>query len=402
MADFDYKKLNEIYGAFQYPKAVIYVNGKKLANGKKFSYGITDIVVENTCGFEANVATFHMFNCFNLEDSVFEFKEISKLVYLGASVVILLGFSKNVREVFRGFISNISFNYYQNGSPGVTITCMDVKGIMMSGTYVKNMTFNNYADAVTEVIKNNYGGVFNENPSAPGSTEKDRKSIVTKLSISDTPDKQPGGAGGQGGANADTDRTIDFVAESDYEFVVKAAKRFNYEFYTLAGEVIFRKAKSTNSILMELGPATGMTNVDISFGVSGLVGKVEVRGMNAGDGKVIKKDKKINNKISTQSAAKKLIEKVEKVVIDPTIYTETDAASRVDYLAEDISYRYGTLKADFHGIPELSPGRFVIVKIIGKEHDMKFYVTDVVHKMTTEKGYITSIIAKTHTIEEAK
>lgn len=402
MADFKYDDLKKTYNNFQFPRAIIYVNGKKLENGKKLAYGISDIVVENTCGFEANVASFHIFNCFNLHESVFEFDSIKKLVFLGASVVILMGFTQNAREVFRGFISNISFNYFQNSSPGVTVTCMDVKGIMMSGSYVKNMTFNNYSDAVTDVIKNNYGGMFN----AAGAGGSDRKSIVTKLSISPTPDKQQsgggGGSGGQGAGNADTDRTIDFVAESDYEFVVKAAKRFNYEFYSLAGEVIFRKAKSTSSILMELGPATGMSNVDVSFGVSGLVGNVEVRGMNAGDGKVISSKKKINNKISTGQAAAKLVKSVSKVEIDPTIFSKTDADARAEYIAEDISYRFGTLKADFHGIPELTPGRYVLLKLIGKDYNMKFYVTDVIHKMTTSKGYVTSIIAKTHTIDKEK
>ena len=54
------------------------------------------------------------------------------------------------------------------------------------------------------------------------------------------------------------------VAESDYEFVVKAAKKHNFEFFTECGQVYFRKAKSDTSILMEIGPATGMHSFDVS------------------------------------------------------------------------------------------------------------------------------------------
>ena len=62
-----------------------------------------------------------------------------------------------------------------------------------------------------------------------------------------------GGVAVPGVPGTATDKTVEMVAESDYEFVVKAAKKYNYEFFVSGGNVYFRKAK-------EYGDLTGHRN----------------------------------------------------------------------------------------------------------------------------------------------
>ena len=56
---------------------------------------------------------------------------------------------------------------------------------------------------------------------------------VTSVNVTDTPDKKSGPTGGNGlgGGSKASAETIEMVEESDYEFIVKAAKKFNYEFF---------------------------------------------------------------------------------------------------------------------------------------------------------------------------
>lgn len=384
MAAFVYDSLKTKYDNFKYPVAVILINDQDLSKNTQ-DIRFSDLEVEMTCGFEASIASFRIYNCYDMEASLFQFDAIKKYVCLGSSVVIAVGYGFQAREIFRGFISRVNFSYVAGDTPGVEITAMDVKGIMMSNTYSRQLTAKNYSDAVKEILtRTSYSRL-------------EAGKIIEKMDISDTPDKKQT----EGQNNQATDKTIEMVCESDYEFVVKAAKKFNYEFFSIGGTVYFRKAKENKEILLEAGPNTGLREYEISYDLTGLVEKVEVRGMDAGQGKSFFTSKKLQNKISNGNKAKSLLAKSQKVYIDPTIRTKKEAEYRAEYLVEDISYRYGTLEAEFIGLPELAPGRFLRMKDLGTAVSNTFYLTTVRHIMDTERGFITKVTGKTAGMEQS-
>jgi phage protein D len=120
------------------------------------------------------------------------------------------------------------------------------------------------------------------------------KNIIKSIDVSDTPDSPD--KNNTGSNNKESDRTIEMVCESDYEFVVKAAKKYNYEFFTECGVVYFRKAKSNSEVLMELGPSTGLREFDVEYDITGLVEQIHARSMDTGKAKLIQAKKKFNNK----------------------------------------------------------------------------------------------------------
>ncbi len=201
-----------------------------------------------------------------------------------------------------------------------------------------------------------------------------------------------GSASGMSGSA--TDKTVEMVAESDYEFVVKAAKKYNYEFFVSAGNVYFRKAKNYKDVLMELSPATGMRNVDVEYNVTGLVGEVEVRSTDVGKASQITSSVKMKNKLSKGRYASRLINNSSMIYIDPTADSKKEAGYRAAYLAEDIAYRYGTLEAEFIGLPDLVVGRFVKLVDMGDPVNNLFYIVSVRHTLDGERGFITRITAK--------
>jgi len=379
MATFDYHSLKKKYGNFSNSFAQVEANRKNLKNNKE-GLVISDIEVELTSGYEASIATFHVYNCYNPTISQFETEALKKYFLLGVPVKIAMGYGNSCREVFRGFIAQIRFFHEKEEVPGVEITAMDVKGIMMANNHSKQLKAVYFSDAVNEILGNKAYTTLQTN------------AVIDKLDITSTPDKSA--LGGTSQQNKASDRTIEMVCESDYEFVVKAAKKYNFEFFSLGGTVYFRKAKDNKDILMEIGPDTGLTGYEISYDITGLTETIEVRGMDAGKAQMITASGRLNEKISQGSKARALLSKSKKTYIDPTISSKKEADYRLEYLKEEMSFRYGSLEARLIGLPELIPGRFIRMKELGNVVSNTFYISSVTHSLNTEDGFVTRITGK--------
>ena len=448
-----YKQLQDKYRDFAHPQAQVTLGDSVFSNSNGDMI-ISDIHVELTSGFEASLARFRIYNVYDPVSGNFRFSEIKKQIAMGTTLMLEL--------------------------PYIEVTGMDVKGIMMAGRYVNQLTADNYADAVREILKRtgyeqlkSGGGIVSievtdtpdvdetllaalqaqetaqtaaeqaqraadtamEAAQASGSAsalaaaqalqEKANQALsavdaakkafqaakevyntaqtaaeeimralaeASKAGLPSSPVSVPMGP--------TSDYTVEMNAESDYEFMVKAAKKFNFEFFVDRGTVYFRKAKSNNQVLMELSSNAGMLGFNIEYSITGIVGSIEARSMNPGEGKIVSSSSTFTNTISTGSAAKGLVNKGKMVLIDPTIANETQAAARVASLMERMSYRLGTLEADCVGIPDLVPGRFIKVSGLGAPADNYFYVTSVEHDFRDDSGYHTHIVACTDKVDD--
>ena len=383
MAIYDFKDLKTKYERFEYPFVFINIDGKDFSKNKA-GLVVSDIEVELTSGYEASIASFCIYNSFDDEISNFRTEEVEKYICIGSGVEIAFGYGEEAQWVFSGFISKVNFFYEAGDAPGIRVTAMDVKGIMMASKYSRQLTATSYGEAVKEILeKGPYMGLTNSQ-------------IITSMEISDTPDKKAPSST----ESRASDRTIEMVAESDYEFVVKAAKKYNYEFFTDCGIVYFRKAKENAEILMEMGPADGLRNFDVEYDITGLVEVIKARGIDVSSGKVIESKKKFNQKISMGNKAKKLIKNSEKVYLDATITSQEEADSRVASLMEEMSYRFGSLQCSCIGIPELIPGNYWGLRSLGEPVDNYFYLTKVIHRLDSTRGYETILYGKTCKIGE--
>lgn len=364
------------YGDFSNPVVVITINGKDISENKS-ELSVSDLEVELTSGYEASIATFSIYNSFDKNQSAFRTEDIKKYTMLGSAVAISMGYGEVAKNIFRGFIARVNYIYSNGEQPHVELTCMDIKGIMMSGSHAKQLAAVSYSDAVNEIFqKSVYDRLQSEE-------------IITQLSISATPDKRSN-AGGDNTA----EHTIEMVNESDYEFVVRAAKKFNYEFFIDSGTVIFRKAKSVTSKLMDLKLEHGIKNFDVEYDMTGLVESIQVRGMDSGKVKLIKAKRKWNNKISQGNKAKQYIKKSEKIYIDPTVSNQQEADYRSEYLMEDMSYRFGTFTCECKGIPDLKPGNLIGIQGMGVPVDNEFYITTVRHMFHSDNEYTSHLTGK--------
>lgn len=371
MAVNTFESLEKKYELFQHPVVVALVNDKNISG--KDGFTVSDLVIDLTSGFEASTAELSLYGVYDIDEGQFQFDKVKKYILLGSRLDLYLGYGDQARQVFTGAITRVNFLYEKSGAPCIRLTAMDVKGVMMSGCYSKQLKADNFADAVTEILNRT-------------AYEKLKSTQIIKgVYVTETPDKLRKAM--SGGAMTVSSQSVEMVAESDYEFVVKAAKKNNYEFFTECGNVYFRKAKADQSVLLSIGPDTGLRSFDISYDVTGLTEKVTVRSMDVAKGQVISAQKKFSAKISQGSAAMAMLKGSEKVYIDPSVTSKEEAEERAASLMEQISYRYGSLRCEMIGIPELLPGHFVEVSGLGTGADNTFYLSRVRHIMTEDGDY---------------
>lgn len=380
-ADSQFDSLAEEYKDYKQPMVVVKINNMNFSENKS-NLDFTDVEVELSCGYEASMAAISIINGFDKEKGCFRTQDLKKYIFLGSSVSISMGYDTVAKNIFRGFIAKVNFISEEDEMPYVQITCMDVKGIMMSGSYAKQLSATTYSDAVDELFKKS---VYEKMRS---------KEIFTELAISQTPDKQHASS-----SQNENDQSIEMVNESDYEFVVRAAKKFNYEFFVDSGIVIFRKAKSAKNPIMELTLKKGLKRFDICYDITGLVESIQVRGMDTSKIKLIKSKQKYNEKISMGNKAKQLLKKSERIYIDATAKSQQDTQYRSEYLLDDMSYRFGTLECECIGMPELKPGNYIKISGIGEPADNEFYICTAKHIRDSEGKYITKIMAKAASIK---
>lgn len=372
-----YSSIVDKYDNFRFPVIEVEVNGTPVNQGKK-NVGVSNVTVDLTAGFEASQAVFSLYNCYDSEEGTFEFDTVKNFVLIGSSVRILLGYDTSVTEVFRGVITRVNFLIEEGDVPNIQVTAMDVKAVMMSSRYSKKLKATNYYNAVNEIFEQ---GIYQNLKSSE---------VITEYVIDKTPDYSPTEP------TSETDKSIEMVAESDYEFLVKVAKKYNFEFFILGGIVYFRRAKADSTKQITITNKAKIKRLSVEYDVTGLVEKVVVRGLDVGKGKILSQTKKNSNKLSQGSKAKALISGKEYVYVDSTAASTEDASDRAAYLMEDIMYRYGTMELDIIGIPDILPGRFIKLDGVGTAVSNEFYVYSVRHTLNADGEFFTRVIGRTN------
>jgi hypothetical protein len=392
MATIDLEELYKLYEGYYYPITRVYLGGNDISEFKKYPLRAVDFEVQLTSDLKASIASFSLLNAYDTTAGAFRTGDLKKYISLGTDVDIFMGHASTLTEVFKGYIARVDFIHDASvaSESVIRITALDIKGIMMANTYSKRLKANYFSDAVKEILDQQpYQNLKNNG-------------VVDSITVSDTPDKPAGGspvggAGGGAGGGA-PDIRIEMVAESDYDFVVRAAKKFNFEFFSIGGNVVFRPAKLNTQMLGELYPHTSILSYDIAYDITGVVGDVKVRTMDIGKGTKIEVKKKNTGKFSLGSKAKPLISGQSYVYIDSAIETQADAESRATYILEEMSYRLGSIRMTFKGIPEFVPGRFIKLRGFGGGASNSYYITDVTHEYFAGGSFTTTIEGKAATL----
>ena len=385
MAEFQFSTLKQDYESFREPKVTVYIDNKEMNDGQLLT--VKNVEVELTSGYEASIATVILGGVYDDTTHSFEIKKTKQFLYLGSTIIIYMGYATNLREVFRGFIAKVHFIIPSGDNeemPSAELTFMDVKGLMMANRHSKKLKSLYFSDAVKEIL--GAYTIFQE--TGPNGSK------FMEMNVGSTPDKPPGADGAQ---QQTTDRRVEMVEESDYEFMVKAAKRYNFDFFAVGKTLYFIEAKKNQTPLIALKPGTGIMSLDVGYDMTGLVKEVTVRNIDMLQGKYIGNKMQNKNKISLGNKAKQFVNNQSFVYIDPTTDSKEEAGYRASYLLEQIGYRLGSISGEMIGMPEIVPGRFITLQDFGTPVNNNFYLTNVKHTFTG-RSYMTTFEGCTNVI----
>lgn len=350
MAKYKMEDLKKKYGGFLTPYFSIKINGKDLAEGNEVI--IESVEVELTAGYESSIASIVISHIFDITTMEF-IEELEKTIKIGSEVIISLGYGK-LTQVFKGIITTSEIYSDRETPLQLMLECMDVKAIMMNSLKSElKKDMKKYSDVVKAVLK-------------------DYNSFIDKQVIDTT---------------KEISMPVEQHGQSDYEFIIDIAKKINYEFYIINGEVHFTEIGKDKTSLIELKYGDDIIEFSRSVSLNDQFIEVTVKGNNEEDpSKPFEHTAKSIKTIGKGSKGAKELAKVftktaKKTIIDTSIGSKEEAKIRAEAELMKISLKLSKGEIKILGLPEIVPGKFITLKGLGKNFDGDYYVLKTTHKV---------------------
>ncbi|MGN0596251.1 MAG: phage late control D family protein [Ruminiclostridium sp.] len=351
MAKFSIEQLKKKYGGFSDGRCSVSVEGFRV--DEKFR--VSSVTVQLTAMYEASYASFTVSDGFKSDgESCSMDKELSRKLKLGKSVAVGLGYGKSVTEVFKGHIDSVRVDYNEGTGFSITVTCLDGKGMMMNSFRSEIKTNRKkYSDAVKDTL-----GLYS--------------SFITSSKITASPQLE---------------LPFSQLNESDYEFVVRLAKRLNYSFYILLGKAYFVPFGSDRTVLLGITPRTNLLSFSMESSLRRRFSKVVVVNNDEQDEK-----KRIKSEVtsvnvlesgsSSRAAANSAITgSMVKTIVDVSASSGEIAKSIAQAELDRQSYDSVEGEIELNGIPEAIPGVFAELSGFGSEFEKVYYIRKVTHRL---------------------
>jgi len=354
---FNVNDLKKKYANFAAPCYVIEINDKPLDE----MYCIDGIKVELSAKFQAGGCLFDIKNSFHKADeSKIEMtQKLRALIKLGNKVKVKAGYKNGgVTEIFNGYIDSVYIDYNKDSLTLLSVECLDGKGLMMNSFRSESkVSIKKYSEAVENILKK-YSSVVKID-----SKNFDKTDMELKI-------------------------PIEQHNESDYDFIVRTAKKLNYSFFIdELGNVIFKPVnKLSKDVLYEFDINNYLLEFKMNTSLRKQVSAVSVVGGNIKEpSKVfsanISNYKSIIDNASISTDISKIISPVKMTVADINIMSQQDAEKVAQAMINEISYGICAGKVKVIGFPELTVGKIVSVTGFGDGFDKKYFVSKVTHSI---------------------
>ena len=355
---------------FDNPVVEIKVNDEdKAINGEGSSLLVEKLSVSLTSGMESSLCTFTLFGKQNAigKDGKFNIDKNLLKLKLGAKVEIFMGYKVNnqpkVEKVFSGFIITQNISYSGETDLTCSVEAMDVKFLMMNSRrseIKKDMT--KYSDVVSDILMK-YASY------SSGST------------IEETPEKE---------------HSIVQFNQSDYEFIVSAAKKYNYLFYVKNGEIQFISyGKISTKPVLKILPGKYLHLFSRDATLVNQVKKVVVRNNDQADPTTPIEGSATSANITLGDGDKSgadltntVGEANEILIIDKTVTSPQEAEERAKAEFDKLSMYFVTGEIEISGVPLIQPGDYIAMDNLHEGINGAYFVKEVEHKMKG-KDYIT-------------
>lgn len=355
MAKYSIEQLKKKYEGFADGGCSISVDGFDLS-GK---FPLRALTVQLTALYEASFASFTITDGFNGNGSGFEMdKTLSKKLKIGKSVTVGLGYGKAMTEVFEGHVDSVRVDYDSGTGFSISVVCLDGKGMMMNSFRSEIKTGRKkYSDAVKDTLSQ-------------------YSSFITSSKVKATPELAS---------------PFSQLNESDYDFVVRLAKRLNYGFYILRGKAYFVPFGADRTSLVKITPQTEIYGFSMESCLRRRFSKVVVVSNDETDEKKrVKSEASTVNVLESDSAGKAAANSaitgtMVKTIVDVSASTKELANSLAQAELDRQSYCSVEGEVEINGLPELVPGVFAELSGFGGEFEKSYYIKKVTHRLSGEK-----------------
>jgi hypothetical protein len=342
----DFAALARKHGDFLYPQFKIEIDGKDLV--ADLGYHTDSVSIEQTIGSKSGSLSFNITNAYDLKSRSFN-PNLKTALALGTKVKASLGY-KTPAVLFSGFIGNISFSFSENSPPKVTVSCLDIRRLMMQGRLYRTEINSTFVKVLTEIMSY-------------------YKSLVTRKFNYDSA--------------WSTEKSTSQQITNDFKYVYDNAQKRGYEFFVLGEHAYIRKAKSNSAAITTLEWGESI----LSFSRSYSYQNIEFKGVyydenNQPQTTVVQSEGYFaaNNPIDTP---------VVEILDLSSAKTADDKEQMVEAHKENEKRKSAGGQVKCIGLPEIVPGRFIKLKNLDSGFlDKKYYIEQVTHSFGSG-GYTT-------------
>jgi phage protein D len=345
----DFEDFFSKYENFTVPSYGIVIDGTNLTDDILI---INSIKVELSIKDVAGMAEIIISDCYDSENNGFK-SEIKSKLKLGYNIKVSLGYGGKNEEIFSGYIEAINYEFGE--SPNITLVCMDAIHILMQNYSIEQKGNEKGLSTMIKELLDKQAGYIS-------------KSEIDNISST----------GMQIAQNM-----------SDYDFIKKSANENGFEFFIVAGKAYFRTAKKNKE------PIT-----TVSFGKNVIYFSREIKYRNV---KIAVMGKDDINKITIIGTAngKTNVSNIQNAFVsNKTIYsvntnTENRASKRAEVEVNNYLENAYSAKLICIGLPELIPGRYILLDNFDSDLDKKYYIRKVKHEYSPGEYTVTLDLSTT-------
>ena len=361
-ASTSYSKLLAKYRNFGAPTIRVHVDGVEIV--EKLGAKLSNLTIDLTAGIDASGCSFDVIGEYEHKNSAFAKDGAAGQLQLGAKIELELGYIETV-TVFTGLVAEIEYVMDEEDSPYIHVECMDAKCLLMKQQRLGVFIEKSITDAIGEIMD-----------AQPFSDYIEGKKIE---------------------ALSDQLEMLPTAMEDDFQLVARHARQIGYEFFIVQGTVYFRPVPTSHSAIMSLSPDMGLLSLKQSLRSSSLYKKAMVVGINPADNQMVSGEATLDGTFGKGSGASQMLGDSKRILFDHGIERAEQAEQRAKVLMQEARGDFGRLECRCVGLPELVPGRSVMIEGISPEADKEYYILSVRHTLD-ERGFFTNIEARIETL----
>jgi phage protein D len=364
--------LADQYGQFYAPAFRIVVSGRDLLRDElvAVSQVEADLVLGGTGNF-----SFTVVNSFSDEAHAFltgNGDPLLDVLSFGADIDIYMGYgdlqaSDVSNATIRGVITEVSTGFMEGGSPEVIVSGHDSGFALTMGKNTGSWQQKADSDVVAQIA---------------GSINLDTDITSTE----------------------ETRAQIEQNQESDFEFLVKLAKRNSFQVYIRNRTLYFGPPETRRDGLLTLNWGESLLSFKPQMKLSSQVAAVEVHGWDVENNRAIvgradagDEDMRNPNETSAGQYLVKFLSRAPTLVMRQPVFTQAEADSRAKAALNERAEEFVTGEGECLGLPELLPDTNITLGQLGDLFSRTYYVEKATHRVDSS-GYRTRFTIKATTI----